>query len=88
MGDKPLIVFVHTVNPLGAAEFEPAADAVLLEFSVQAQALLDMGTVEAQAEDLPRDMKPYTASLGYTWDFAFGLNWSGMIEDEGVKRYR
>jgi beta-glucosidase len=107
MGDKPVIVFVHTVNPFVAAEFEPAVDAVLIEFAVEAKALLDivsgkaepsallpfqmpadMETVEAQAEDLPRDMKSYTDSVGNTWDFAFGLNWRGVIEDERVKRYR
>ncbi|MDR2150257.1 MAG: glycoside hydrolase family 3 protein [Spirochaetaceae bacterium] len=107
MGDKPVIVFVHTVNPFVATEFEPVADAVLLEFSVEQKALLDlvsgraepsallpfqmpadMETVEAQAEDIPRDMKPYTDSVGHSWDFAFGLNWSGLIEDERVKHYR
>jgi beta-glucosidase len=97
LGDKPLIVFVHTENPFVAAEFEPVVDVLLLEFSVQAQALLDlvsgkaepsgrlpfqmpadMETVEAQAEDLPQDMTPYTDSLGNCWDFAFGLVPQGL----------
>jgi hypothetical protein len=42
----------------------------------------DMETVEAQAEDVGRDMIPYTDSAGRTWDFAYGLNWHGIIDDE------
>ncbi|MDA9363948.1 hypothetical protein N8Y76_00305 [Flavobacteriaceae bacterium] len=48
----------------------------------------DMLTVEAQFEDVPRDMKPYTDSDGNVYDFAFGLNWKGKIEDERVKIYK
>jgi beta-glucosidase len=32
-------------------------------------------------------MTPYTDSCGHTWDFAFGLNWSGVIQDGRVKKY-
>jgi beta-glucosidase len=46
-----------------------------------------MDTVEAQAEDLARDMVPYTDSTGNVWDFAYGLNWQGLIDDERVKKY-
>jgi beta-glucosidase len=46
-----------------------------------------METVEAQLEDVGRDMIPYTDSVGNTWDFAYGLNWQGGIKDERVKRY-
>ncbi|GHV66791.1 beta-glucosidase [Spirochaetia bacterium] len=107
MGDKPVIVFVRTANPFVAAEFETAADAVLLDFSVETRTLLelalgkaepsallpfqmplDMETVEAQAEDLGRDMIPYTDSEGNTWDFAFGLGWKGPIKDDRVRKYR
>ena len=48
----------------------------------------DMKTVEQQFEDSPRDMKCYTDSQGNTYDFAFGLNWSGVIDDERVRKYR
>ena len=48
----------------------------------------DMETVEQQFEDSPRDMKCYTDSQGNTYDFAFGLNWSGVIDDERVRKYR
>ena len=48
----------------------------------------DMATVEAQFEDVPRDMKPYVDSEGHTYDFAFGLNWKGVINDDRVAKYK
>ena len=56
----------------------------LLPFQMPA----NMKTVELQAEDTPRDMECYQDSDGNIYDFAFGLNWSGTIDDERVKRYR
>ncbi|MCB9268553.1 MAG: glycoside hydrolase family 3 C-terminal domain-containing protein [Lewinellaceae bacterium] len=41
MGDKPVIVCLDASNPT-VMEFEPYADAVLVSFSVQDQALLDL----------------------------------------------
>lgn len=46
-----------------------------------------METVEEQCEDVPCDMRPYVDSEGNAYDFAFGLNWSGVIRDERVRRY-
>ncbi|HDZ04978.1 hypothetical protein LCGC14_0348150 [marine sediment metagenome] len=63
----------------GAAE--PSA---LLPFQMPA----DMLTVEAQFEDVPRDMQPYIDSEGNSYDFAYGLNWNGVIADERVKAYK
>nr|WP_297783985.1 glycoside hydrolase family 3 N-terminal domain-containing protein [uncultured Allomuricauda sp.] len=48
----------------------------------------NMATVEKQFEDVPRDMEPYMDSNGNTYDFAFGLNWSGAIDDQRVKEYQ
>jgi beta-glucosidase len=48
----------------------------------------DMGTVEKQFEDVPRDMVPYIDSEGNVYDFAFGLNWNGIIKDERVTKYK
>jgi beta-glucosidase len=48
----------------------------------------DMDTVEAQAEDLARDMVPYTDSAGNAWDFAFGLNWQGGLNDDRIRKYK
>lgn len=39
----------------------------------------DMITVEEQFEDVPRDLKCYIDSEGNSYDFAFGLNWKGVI---------
>jgi beta-glucosidase len=64
-----------------SGEVEPSG---LLPFQMPA----DMLTVEEQYEDVPRDMRPYIDAEGNLYDFAFGLNWSGVIEDERVKRYR
>ena len=107
MGQKPVVVVVETGRPLVLAEIEPNADAVLLSFNVQHQALLDlisghnepsallpmqmpadMAAVEAQLEDVPRDMRCYRDADGHDYDFAFGMNWSGVISDERVKKYK
>lgn len=61
--------------------FEPSA---LLPFQMPA----DMKTVEEQNEDVPRDMKCYVDADGNTYDFAFGLNWSGVINDSRVNKYK
>ena len=88
------------------AEIEPFADALLISFNVQHQALLDiisgksepsallpmqmpadMATVEEQLEDVPHDMRCYLDADGHSYDFAFGMNWSGVINDDRVKKY-
>jgi len=61
--------------------FEPSG---LLPFQMPT----DMLTVEAQLEDVPRDMTPYQDTEGNTYDFAFGLNWKGVINDDRVKKYK
>ena len=43
--------------------------------------------VEVQQEDVPRDMACYKDANGNTYDFAFGLNWSGVINDTRVQTY-
>ena len=40
-----------------------------------------MEVVEAQLEDVPRDMECYVDAAGNSYDFGFGLNWSGVIEN-------
>ena len=106
MGDKPVIVAVRMQNPCVLAELEAAADAIIVDFGVQQDALMtvisggaepsgllpvqlprDMETVEAHCEDKPLDLEPYVDSRGNAYDFGFGLNWSGVIQDERTKRY-
>lgn len=60
---------------------EPSA---LLPFQMPA----NMKTVEEQYEDVPRDMQCYVDSEGNTYDFAYGLNWQGVISDERVNTYK
>lgn len=107
IGGKPLIVVMNMDKPFVVKEFEPLADAILVTFDCQDQAVLDivsgaaepsgllpmqlpadMQTVEEQCEDTPRDMHPYTDSEGHIYDFAYGMNWQGVINDERVKQYR
>lgn len=47
----------------------------------------DMAAVEAQYEDVPRDMECYTDANGNTYDFGFGMNWSGVIQDARTEKY-
>lgn len=47
----------------------------------------NMDTVEAQLEDVGQDMTCYQDSEGNTYDVAYGLNWSGIINDARVVKY-
>ena len=47
----------------------------------------DMKAVEASQEDVPRDVECYKDSEGHAYDFCYGLNWSGVIKDDRVKKY-
>ena len=46
-----------------------------------------MDAVEAQADDLVRDTEVYVDANGNAYDFAFGMNWDGVIDDERVSTY-
>ena len=104
---KPIVVVVNVSRPVVLSELEPYADAVLVTFGVQNQAVLDilsgnaepsgllpmqfpadMRTVEEQQEDVPHDMRPLVDTDGHAWDFAYGLNWSGVINDTRTAKYR
>ena len=47
----------------------------------------DMRTVERQKEDVPFDMECYKDADGNIYDFAYGLNWSGVIRDWRTEKY-
>ena len=64
-----------------AGTFEPSG-------LLPCQLPVDMKAVEEQCEDVPRDMECYTDTDGNVYDFAFGLNWSGRINDNRVSRYK
>lgn len=107
MKDKPVIVSMAVKNPVVFSELEPYADAILVDFGVSPDAVLDvitgryeptgllpvqmpadMETVEAQNEDCAFDMRVFTDSEGHAYDFAYGMNYSGVISDERTMKYR
>ncbi len=107
MGQKPVILCVTAKNPMIFSEIEPYADAILLNFGVQNEAVVgvaagviepqgllplqmpkDMRTVERQKEDVPFDMECYKDADGNIYDFAYGLNWSGVIKDWRTEKYK
>ena len=47
----------------------------------------DMDDVEKQLEDVSRDMECYEDADGNLYDFGFGLNYAGKIDDERTKKY-
>ncbi len=56
----------------------------LLPFQMPA----DMKTVEEQFEDVPRDMRCFVDNNGNTYDFGFGMNWNGVINDQRASKYK
>jgi beta-glucosidase len=82
--DAILVHFNIESNPLLdviSGGFEPSG---LLPYQMPA----NMRTVEEQFEDVPRDMECYKDTVGHVYDFAFGMNWSGVINDKRVKKYK
>ncbi|MGK2861978.1 MAG: glycoside hydrolase family 3 N-terminal domain-containing protein [Chitinophagaceae bacterium] len=107
MKGKPVIVSVNMSNPMVFSEMEKEANAIVVNFGVQDQAILDiltgaaepsgllpfqmpadMKTVENQKEDVPHDMNCYKDSEGNIYDFGYGLNWNGVINDERTLKYK
>ena len=107
MNGKPVIVILKLDNPTIVREFEKDIEALIVNFNIQDQAVLDilsgiaepsgllpmqmpanMETVELQLEDVPFDMEAHIDSEGNEYNFAFGLNWKGVIEDHRTARYK
>lgn len=66
MGQKPVIVSLRMLNPCVLAELEPAADAILVDFGVQQDALMTVICGGAEPSgllpvQLPRDMETVEA---------------------------
>ena len=89
MKGKPVIVSMLLSNPTVVSEFEAEVDAILANFGVQDQAMMDvltgepsaadanaahMRTVEEQFEDVAHDMECHVDSEHHVYDFAFGMN--------------
>lgn len=47
----------------------------------------NMETVEANDEDVAGDLECHVDTEGNTYDVAYGLNWSGIIDDDRVETY-
>jgi beta-glucosidase len=47
----------------------------------------NMATVEQQYEDVPFDMECHKDEEGNVYDFGFGLNWNGPIQDSRTEKY-
>jgi len=89
----------HEVEPLADVIFyrygsvSDAAAAQIIAGKVEPSALLtnqqpiDMKAVVQDKEDVPRDLECYVDAAGNAYDFAYGLNWSGVIKDERVATY-
>ena len=107
MKEKPVVISIEMTNPTVFSEFEKDVNAILVNFGVQDQAIMeilcgnvepsallplqmpaDMKTVEEQFEDVPHDMKCFVDSENNTYDFGFGLNWKGPINDSRTARYK
>ena len=71
----------QAVLDLVSGKYEPSG---LLPMQMPA----NMKTVEEQFEDVPRDMECLVDADGNKYDFAFGLNWSGVINDARVAKYK
>ena len=71
----------QTVLDLMSGKAEPSA---LLPFQMPA----DMRTVEEQAEDTPHDMRCYHDADNHVYDYTFGMNWDGVINDCRVQKYK
>lgn len=56
----------------------------LLPFQMPA----NMRTVEEQCEDKPFDMECHVDSEGNVYDFAYGMDWGGVIKDGRVQKYK
>lgn len=82
--DAVLVTFVGTpasvVLEVISGKTEPSG---LLPFTMPAS----MAAVEAHMEDTPDDITPYTDAAGNKWDCGFGLNYTGVIDDERVAKY-
>ena len=48
---------------------------------------VNMKTVELQMEDVPHDMQVHIDTENHAYDFGYGLNWKGVIQDARKLKY-
>ena len=81
--DAILVRFSVTEQPILdiiSGKYEPSG---LLPMQMPA----NMSTVEKQKEDVPFDMECHHDTEGNVYDFGYGLNWSGVINDLRTQKY-
>ena len=82
--DSILMGFGVTYEAFLKLIFGEAEPCGLLPFQMPAS----MKAMEEQQEDVPFDMDCHIDTEGHVYDFAFGMNYSGVICDERVKKYK
>ncbi len=55
---------------------------------IQQQMPASMSAVELQTEDMPLDVELHKDTEGNAYDFAFGVNWDGVIKDTRTEKYK
>lgn len=73
VGEQPVMDII-------SGKYEPSG---LLPMQMPA----NMSTVEKQHEDVPFDMECHKDTEGNVYDFAYGLNWKGVINDARTAKY-
>lgn len=95
--NNPMVFSEFEKNANGILVHFGVQDQALLDIltgSAEPSALLpmqmpaNMETVEKQFEDVPHDLTVYVDSEGNRYDFAYGLNWKGVINDERKSKYK
>lgn len=74
-------VQTQAIMDIVSGKFNPSG---LLPFQMP----VNMETVENQCEDVPHDMECYKDELGNVYDFSYGLDFNGIINDDRVKKYK
>jgi len=93
LADAILMKYKNGGFHVGDSELQRDVILEIIVGEVEPSALLplqqpaSMEAVEAQLEDVPRDTQCYVDANGNTYDFAFGLNWSGVIKDARTAEY-
>ena len=76
------------------SDVKAAAAAKIIAGQVEPSALLtscmpaSMQAVEEHDEDVPRSIECHVDSEGNTYEFGFGMNWSGVIDDDRTATWK
>ena len=79
---------VLLVATLGITLFNQETDVIKLHGNQTKDLAALEQPVEKQFEDVPFDMECHLDSEGHRYDFGFGMNWKGVIQDERAKKYK